>query len=116
MAPMIGRRRWWIFVRYCPGVPANPEPPSYEVLAALVESLRAELADVVAELGRARERIAVLEEQVRKTLRNSSLPPSAEGLAKPPPRPRSLREKSGRKPGGQDGHREQTLVQVARPV
>ena len=41
------------------------------------------------------------------------MPPSGEGLAKPPPRSRSLRKRTGRKPGGQDGHRGQTLAQVA---
>jgi transposase len=89
-------------------VPADQEPPSYEVLVALVVSLRGELA-------RAQERIAELEDRLRKTSRNSSRPPSADGLAKPPPRPRSLRKKTGRKPGGQDGHPGQTLAQVARP-
>jgi transposase len=88
-------------------VPADQEPPSYEVLAALVVSLRGELA-------RAQERIAELEDRLRQTSRNSSVPPSADGLAKPPPRSRSLRKKSGRKPGGQDGHPGQTLAQVAK--
>ena len=87
-------------------MPADQEPPSYEVLAALVVSLRGELAQ-------AQERIAELEDRLRKTSRNSSVPPSADGLAKPP-RSRSLRKKTGRKPGGQDGHPGTTLAQVAR--
>ena len=77
------------------------------MLAALVVSLRGELAQ-------AQERIAELEERLRQTSRNSSVPPSADGLAKPLPRSRSLRKKSGRKPGGQDGHPGQTLAQVAK--
>jgi len=60
-------------------VPRDQEPPSHEVLAALVVSLRGELADAVAELARARERIAELEGRLRKTSRNSSRPPSGEG-------------------------------------
>jgi transposase len=103
-------------------VPGDEGPPPDEVLAALVASLRQELADALgvleetrAELAAARERIAELEERLRQTPRNSSRPPSSQGLDKPAPRPRSLRKKSGRKPGGQDGHEGSTLAQVARP-
>jgi len=78
------------------------------VLAALMATLRGELADsqaalaqAVAELARARERIAELEARLSQTPRNSSRPPSAEGPGKPAPR--SLRKKSGRKAGGQAG-------------
>ena len=105
--------------RRVPGVPGEQEPP-YEVLAALVASLRRELADALAvveetraELSGARERIAELEARLRQNPRNSSKPPSSEGLGKSAPR--SLRKKSGRKPGGQDGHKGTTLMQVALP-
>jgi transposase len=63
------------------------------VLAALVVSLRAELAETRVELDRALERIAELEARLRQTPPNSSKPPSSEGLAKPAPR---LRAKSQR--------------------
>ena len=103
-------------------MPAGQPAPCYEVLAALVVSLRAELlaaqavaGELRAELAEARQRIAELEAQAGKNSRNSSKPPSSDGLGKPAPKPKSLRKRTGRRPGGQDGHEGRTLRQVAVP-
>ena len=61
------------------------------------------------------KRIKELEGQLAKNSRNSSKPPSSDGLKKPKPKPKSLRKKSGRKPGGQKGHQGKTLSMVEKP-
>jgi transposase len=85
------------------------------VLAALVVSLREELIETRVELQRAVTRIVELEARLAANSGNSSKPPSSDGLAKPAPKPRSLRKKTDRKPGGQQGHDGTTLRQVAKP-
>ena len=80
--------------------------PTYDELAALVVAQAAEIA-------RLNARIEELEARLNTNSRNSSKPPSSDGLAKPAPK--SLRRKSGRKPGGQAGHPGSTLAQVTDP-
>jgi transposase len=80
--------------------------PTYDELAALVVALQARIAEQDAQ-------IAELRRQLTASSRNSSKPPSADGLDKPAPK--SLRGRSGRKPGGQSGHEGRTLRQVQRP-
>ncbi len=48
------------------------------------------------------ELIRELKEQINKDSHNSSKPPSSDGYEKPSPK--SLRKKTGKKPGGQKGH------------
>lgn len=85
---------------------AGPHP-SYEELAAqnaelrgMVEALRAQVAELTARVG--------------QNSQNSSRPPSSDSpFTKPAPK--SLRGKSGCKPGGQPGHEGRTLRQVDNP-
>lgn len=68
--------------------------------AGMIEELRAEIAE--------------LKRRLAQNSRNSSRPPSSDGLAKPPVK-KSLRRPSGRKPGGQPGHGGGYLARVAAP-
>ena len=71
-----------------------------EQLTYLVKELREQLAA-------AHAKIAELEERINKNSQNSSRPPSTDGYNKPSPK--SLRKPSGKKQGGQSGHKGTTL-------
>lgn len=77
-----------------------------EAMVALVD----QLVQVIRQL---EARVQALEDQLAKNSSNSSKPPSSDGLAKP--RPRNLREASGKPTGGQSGHSGHTLKAVERP-
>ena len=79
----------------------NPES-LIELILALQEQLAAQQA-----------LIQELQDQLAKDSRNSSKPPSSDGLKKR--RSQSLRESGKRPRGGQPGHKGQTLTQVEEP-
>src|SRR5919107_1908459 len=88
---------------WCPPIDVRP----YEELAALV-GWQAEQIELL------RAEVAELRRQLGQNSRNSSKPPASDSpFAKPVPK--SLRRRSGRKPGGQPGHPGSTLALVDDP-
>jgi transposase len=76
------------------------------------EDLREGLKQAIKAIESQQERIKTLEGQLAKDSHNSSLPPSSDRFVRAP---KSLRKTSGKKPGGQQGHRGHHLRQVQTP-
>jgi transposase len=79
-------------------------------------ALRAQVAEVIALRAQVQELLVQnqeLQARLSKDSHNSSKPPSSDPLGRK--RPRSQRRRSGKKPGGQLGHRGETLHLVATP-
>ncbi len=83
-------------------------------LTEQVEQLTALVNELLQKLDAAYARIAELEERLNKNSQNSSKPPSSDGYKKPAPK--SLRKPSGRKQGGQPGHKGSTLNIAREPT
>lgn len=86
-------------------------------------SLSQQNADLIAQISlltqtvnELKQTIKDLEEKINKNSKNSSKPPSSDGLKKPTvDKDRSLRTSSGKKPGAQDGHTGNHLAIMSEP-
>ena len=79
----------------------------------LIRFLFAEVKRQSAQIELLSAEVIALKAQLSKNSHNSSKPPSSDGLSK---KTRSLRDASGKKPGGQIGHQGSTLKRVATPT
>jgi len=75
----------------------------------VIADLRRQLAERDAIIAELRAKLAALKEAVAKSSRNSSKPPSSDG---PDAKTRPRKPSSGRKPGGQPGHKKHERVLV----
>jgi len=87
-------------------------PSEAEIRAAYCEGEDAVVRLFYETISKLDERIQRLEDQIAKNSSNSSKPPSSDGFKK---KPKSLRQKSGKKSGGQPGHPGHTLKAVTTP-
>ena len=75
-------------------------------LKAIIEKQAQQIAQLM-------ERVDGLTAMLKKNSRNSSMPPSSDGYKKPAPA--SIREKSGKKAGGQSGHKGNGFKFIRQP-
>jgi len=84
-----------------------------EAVAKLVKRLMALIQEQAVQIQEQAARIQELEARLNKDSHNSSKPPASDGLKKG--RKHSLRQKSGKKSGGQEGHEGHRLEPVRDP-
>ena len=84
-----------------------------DVLTSTITAQTDTIAEMSAKIDALQQTIKDLTERVNKNSRNSSKPPSSDGYQKPSPK--SLRERSGKKQGGQKGHPGSNMVLPHEP-
>ena len=84
-----------------------------EELISIVLTLHQQVQELQQTVAKQAAEIQELRDQWAKNSRNSGKPPSSDGLKKP--RTRNLRQKTGRRSGGQEGHPGHTLKMVEEP-
>jgi transposase len=94
---------------------AHPISDGMARLESLIAALQAQNAELRAMIAAQNARIVDLERQLGLNSGNSGKPPSSDGLKKKPVRVSSLRERSGKKTGGQKGHPGKTLSRTDTP-
>lgn len=92
---------------------AAPQAKTLEEAQSIIEVLWLTCRQMKQQIVQLEQRVQILEAQLKQNSQNSSKPPSSDGLQKP--KPKSLREKSNNKPGGQKGHRGYYLKKHPRP-
>jgi transposase len=94
---------------------AAPVPGSLAHLEAVNAALQEQNGALSALVAALQARVSELERQLGLNSGNSGKPPSSDGLKKKPARVKSLRERSGKKTGGQKGHPGKTLSRSETP-
>jgi transposase len=84
-------------------------------LESLITALQTQIVQQQTVIAALQARNAELERQLGLNSGNSGKPPSSDGLKKKPARTSSLRERSGKRTGGQKGHSGKTLSRSETP-
>lgn len=90
-----------------------PQAKTLEEAQSIIDALWMICRQMKQQINQLEHRVKSLENQINQNSSNSSKPPSSDGFQKP--KPKNLRGKSGKKPGGQPGHQRHILEKHPHP-